>query len=199
HLSRCEQCSERVQSLRDTAAALAYVPEGPAPPPALRERVLQRVHEQRRGNVVPLRRRIALPAAVSFAAAATAAAIVLAVWASSLSSSLDRKAAIARVLGDPAAAHIELGVSSRVVGSSGEAVLVSRLAPAPAGKTYELWVITGGTPRPAGLFADGARSSPVLLRRRVASGARVGLSIERSGGAAKPTHILHVSRPVERR
>src|SRR5581483_1905076 len=142
HLSRCEQCSERVQSLRDTAAALAYVPEGPAPPPALRERVLQRVHEQRRGNVVPLRRRIALPAAVSFAAAATAAAI-------------------ARVLGDPAAAHIELGVSSRVVvGSSGEAVLVSRLAPAPAGKTYELWVITGGTPRPAGLFADGARSSP---------------------------------------
>ena len=200
HLSRCEQCAERVQSLRDTAAALAYVPEGPAPPPALRERVLQRVHEQRRGNVVPLRRRIALPAAVSFAAAAAAAAIVLAAWASSLSSSLDRKTAIARVLGDPAAAQIELGVSSRVVvGSSGEAVLVSRLAPAPAGKTYELWVITGGTPRPAGLFADGARSSPVLLRRRVASGARVGLSIERSGGAPKPTHILHVSRPLERR
>jgi anti-sigma-K factor RskA len=197
HLAGCERCRNELEGLRDAAAALAYVPEGPAPPPELRERVLARVREGGRSNVVPLRRRYALPAVATLAVAAAAAAIALAFWASSLSSSLDRKAAITRVLGDPAAAQVRIGPASRVVvGSSGRAVLVSSLAPAPGGKTYELWVIEGGKALPAGLFRSGGAASPVLLDRRVPVGARVGLSVERSGGAKRPTHVLAVTAPV---
>src|SRR5438132_10799221 len=77
HLADCEQCSTELGGLRDAAAALAYVPEGPAPPAALRDRVLDRVHAERTSNVVPLRRRVALPAVATLAVAAAAAAIVL--------------------------------------------------------------------------------------------------------------------------
>jgi anti-sigma-K factor RskA len=195
HLAGCEQCSEELEGLSDAAAALAYVPEGPAPPPALRERLLEQVHGERASNVVPLRRRVALPAVASFAVVAAAAAIVLAVWASSLSSSLDQKRAAIGILANTAARHVELGASNQlVIAPNGEAALVSSLSPAPRGKTYEIWVISGGTPRPAGLFNQGRSGAPVLLARRVPKGAQVGLSLERAGGAERPTVIIAVSQ-----
>lgn len=195
HLVTCEQCREELEGLRDAAAALAYIPEGPAPPPALRERVLRRVHDDQRSNVVPLRRRFALPAVATFAVAAAAAAIVLGLWGSSLSSSLDQKDAIARVLAT--GQRVPLGAASQVVvGSNGQAVVVSTLGPAPAGKTYELWVIQGESVRSAGLFGVGKASSPVLLSRSVAKGAHVGLSIEKSGGVDQPTHIIGETTPI---
>jgi anti-sigma-K factor RskA len=197
HLATCEECREELEGLRNAAAALAYVPEGPAPPPALRDRVLKRVHEDRHANVVPLRRRFALPAVATFAVAAAAATIVLALWGSSLSSSLDRKTTLSRVLGDPAATHVQMGTASQVVvGSNGQAAVVSSLGRAPSGKTYELWVIQGDNIRSAGLFADGKTASPVLLGRSVPKGAHVGISIERSGGVSQPTHIIGETTPI---
>ncbi len=136
HLAGCERCREELESLRDAAAALAYVPEGPAPPPALRERVLQRVHDEKASNVVPLRRRVALPAVATVAVVAAAAAIVLAVWASSLSSSLDTKNAALAVLSNTASQRTPLGTASEVVvAPDGRAVVVSGLSRAPRGKT----------------------------------------------------------------
>jgi anti-sigma factor RsiW len=198
HLAGCERCREELEGLRDAAAALAYVPEGPAPPPALRERVLQRVHAERPSNVVPLRRRAVLPAVATVAVVAAAAAIAVAVWASSLSSSLDTKNAALAVLSDTASKRMPLGTASEVVvAPDGRAVVVSGLSRAPAGKTYELWVLDGKSVRPAGLFARGARGSPILLARRVPRGSQVGLSLERSGGRADhPTTIIGVSPPL---
>ena len=195
HLAECEQCREALEGLRDAAAALAYVPEGPAPPPALRERVLQRVHDDRGSNVAQFRRRYALPAVATFAVAAAAAAIVLAVWGSNLSSSLDRKDAIAQVLATGRRVRM-LASTQAVVGSNGKAVVVSDLGRAPSGKTYELWVIQGQSVRPAGLFAEGKPGAPILLGRRVPAGARIGLSIEKSGGVGKPTHIIGETAPI---
>ena len=138
HLADCEQCSDELEGLSDAAAALAYVPEGPAPPAELRARLLEQVHGERASNVVPLRRRVALPAVASFAVVAAAAAIVLAVWASSLSSSLDTKRAAIGILANTAARHVELGASNQlVIAPNGEAALVSSLSHAPPGKTYE--------------------------------------------------------------
>jgi anti-sigma-K factor RskA len=196
HLAGCERCRAELDGLRDTAAALAYVPEGPAPPPALRERVLQRVHADRASNVVPLRRRLALPAVATVAVVAAAAAIVLAVWASSLSSSLDTKNAALGVLSNHASKRMSLGTASEVVvAPDGRAVVVSGLARAPHGKTYELWVIEGGKARPAGLFGQGTRGAPVLLARKVPKGAQVGLSLERARGRTDhPTTIIGVSQ-----
>lgn len=194
HLEGCERCSQELAALQEAAAALAYVPEGPVPPPALRERVLAQAHAERTPNAIPFRRRVALPAVTAFAVAAAAAAIVLAVWASSLSSSLDRKTAIAHVLAT--GTRVPLGTASQaVVAADGRAVVVSNLDRAPAGKTYELWVIRGDTARSAGLFAGGT-SSPVLLSRRVPKGAHVGLSLERSGGVSQPTHVIGETTPI---
>ena len=197
HLAGCEQCSEELGGLKDAAAALAYVPEGPAPPAALRERVLAQIHAERAPNVVPLRRRVALPAVAGFGVVAAAAAIVLALWASGLSNSLDQKRTAIGILADTASKHVALGASNQlVIAPDGEAALVSSLSHAPRGKTYELWVITGGTPRPAGLFSQGRSGAPILLAQRVPKGAQVGLSLERAGGAKHPTVIIAVSHTL---
>ena len=73
---------------------------------------------------------------------------------------------------------------------------VSQLPSAPAGKTYELWVIQGDRVLAAGLFPAGKTASPVLLARRVPKGAHVGVSIERSGGVDQPTHIIGETTPI---
>ena len=197
HLAGCEQCSEELAGLKDAAAALAYVPEGPAPPAALRDRVLEQVHAERAPKVVLLRRRVALPAVAGFGVVAAAAAIVLAVWASGLSSSLDQKRTAIGILADTASKHMALGASNQlVIAPDGRAALVSGLARAPRGKTYELWVIAGSTPRPAGLFSQGRSGAPILLAQRVPKGAKVGLSLERAGGADHPTFIIAVSQAL---
>jgi len=196
HLAGCEQCREELEGLRDAAAALAYVPEGPAPPPALRDRVLESVRVEGPSNVVPLRRRWALPVAATVAVAATAAAVVLALWGTNLSNSLDNKNAALGILSDPAARQLELGPSSKaVVLPDGRAAVMSTLSKAPSGKTYQLWVIDNGGAKSAGLF-PGGRSNPVLLTRKVPKGAQIGLSLERAGGAVHPTVVLSVSHAV---
>jgi hypothetical protein len=63
------------------------------------------------------------------------------------------------LLRDPATRIVRLtgrglaaGATGRIVwhDKGGGHLLVSNLPPAPAGKIYELWTISGGTPRPAG-------------------------------------------------
>src|SRR5438445_1070265 len=86
HLADCERCSAQLAELQEAAGALAFAAEGPAPSPALRERIL----DGARGTVIPFpRRRWILPAVATVAAAAAAVAIGLGIWASSLSHSLD--------------------------------------------------------------------------------------------------------------
>src|SRR5690242_20091134 len=74
HLARCTVCEEELESLRQAAALLAYAAFGPAPQPALRERLLDRARADRRlARVIPLGRRLrpyALPTAAAFGLAA---------------------------------------------------------------------------------------------------------------------------------
>src|SRR6476659_5380128 len=41
HLADCAECSEQLALLREPVAALAYAAEGPAPPEALRGRIIE--------------------------------------------------------------------------------------------------------------------------------------------------------------
>ena len=41
HLARCPRCRDELASLGEAAAALAYAADAPAPPPALRTRILE--------------------------------------------------------------------------------------------------------------------------------------------------------------
>jgi anti-sigma-K factor RskA len=190
HLATCDRCRAELESMQRTASSLAYGVRSPAPPQALRDRIVEQARLDR-GNVVALRPRRAVSWALGAAAAAAAcAAVAIGVWAASLSSQLERERSVVDVLGDPQARSVELdGADGRlVVTGSGEAALVvSGLAPAPEGRTYEIWVIEGDRPRRAGLF-DGAEDREIVrLTRPVPRRAVVAVTIERDGGVDAPT------------
>jgi anti-sigma-K factor RskA len=187
HLAGCAECQEELASFWQATGSLARAAEGPAPPPALRGRLLERARAEP-PNVVPLRpRRWAVPVATAAAAVAAVIAIGLGLWGLSVSRDLDRTRDVARVLSDPGARTIGLsGEKGRlVVGSGGDAVLVtSDLPAAPDGRTYQIWVIEDGKPASAGLFDD---ESVVELDRTAPDGSTVAVTVEKSGGAEQPT------------
>ncbi len=200
HLARCERCREELADLSEGATALAYAADGPEPPGGLRDRILTQVRAER-SNVVPLRPRWAIPAAVT-AVAAVAAAVALAIWATSLSDRLDRERGerraqerTAAILGDPAAHRLQIegGRGSLVVTPTGEGALVlTRLQHAAPGKTYEAWVAQGGSPKPAGTFEGGRDVTAVALDRPVPDGATVMVTEEKDGGVDMPTQTPFV-------
>jgi anti-sigma-K factor RskA len=212
HLDGCEQCREELSSFWETTAALALATKGPEPSAELRRRILAGARAEPQ-NVVPFRRRPALPAGVTplravsaLAAVAAVAAVALGTWAVSLHGRLgtaDDRLATDRgnlsVLSDPTARTVSLakGSGHLVVASGGRAVMVlDGLDRAPAGKTYEVWVIKGTTPERAGLFAGGGRSV-VGVDGAVGNDAVVAVTLERSGGVDAPTTTpLVASQPV---
>lgn len=208
HLAGCERCREELASFWEVTDALAMAAPGPEPRPDLRERILAGVRAERQ-TVVPLesRRRRLVPAFGAVAAVAAAVAIGLGLYAVSLSDDLDearsalgRQRAAAAVLADPAARSVALqtGRGRLVVGDDGDAVLVlDRVGPAPAGKTYEVWIVQGSTPRPAGLFAGAAGRDVVPVDGTVTPGDVVAVTVEDADGADAPTtQPLAASRPV---
>jgi Anti-sigma-K factor rskA/Putative zinc-finger len=195
HLAHCEQCQEELGSLSEAATALSFGVAGPEPPPQLRARILERARAER-PNVVPLRPRWAVPAAVA-AVVAVAAAIALAVWASSLSNKVDslqaqrdRQERVAAVLASPGARTLPFGKNgSLVVTRGGDAALVfTRLAPAERGMTYEAWVAENGKPKPAGTFEASDNVTAVVLGEPVPRGASVLVTQERAPGTQQPQH-----------
>ena len=186
HLDDCERCQTELLGFRAAAAALAFAVDGPAPPLALRSRILDAARAEGQ-NVVPLRARrsIAVSVAAAVAVAATAAAVALGVWAASLDHSLSGERAALRILGDPRARHIPLTDvrGALVVAPSGEAALAADLPEPPRGKVYEAWVIGTKTVQRAGTFT-GQRTT---LTTRVPAGATVAVTLERAGGVERPT------------
>ena len=156
HLPGCERCQEELAAFWETTEALAVAASGSQPSADLRKRILADVRAEPPQVVVPFepRRRRAVPVLAAAAAIAAVVAIGIGLWASSLSSELDdtraaleRERAAAEVLVDPAARTVSLqaGQGRLVVDPQGQAVLVlDGLDPAPAGKTYEMWIVPGG-------------------------------------------------------
>jgi anti-sigma-K factor RskA len=192
HLTTCASCREDVAELVSAASELAWAVEPASPPPALRDRLLEAARAER-PNVVPLRprrTRVWLGAAVAVAACAV---LALGIWNVSLHNQLSdaRSSALERV-------PVTGLVGSVVVGSGGSAALVAfRLPAAPAGKTYEAWVVRGKNAAPAGLFRGGAGATFVPIDGKVRKGTRVAVTVEPAGGSAQPTTTpFAVSAPV---
>jgi anti-sigma-K factor RskA len=200
HLRDCESCRSELATLKEGADALAWGVESPAPPARLRASILEAAAAER-GNVVPLVHRSRLfRVTAAVAAVAACAALVLGVWAGSLHRALDRErhsrasaVSAAAILADSSARHVALsgGDGLVAVDPAGQGVLVvRRLASAPAGKTYEAWVIPrGGKPRRAGVFAGGDGTAVVRLQAPVERGALVAATVERAGGVDTPTQV----------
>jgi len=190
HLGQCERCREELAVLTESAAALAWAVESPAPPAVLRERILAAATEGR-GNVVPLVRQARPWRAV--AAVAACAAIGLGVWGATVSHDLGRERAhtsALQIVVDPSSRKVPLrGHSGTVaIAPNGESVLVvEHLAPAPSGKTYEAWVIMNGTAHAAGTFHGGDKMTMVKLGMHVPHGATIAATVERNGGVDSPT------------
>jgi anti-sigma-K factor RskA len=91
------------------------------------------------------------------------------------------------LLGDPNAQVFRTakGEANLVVAPTGEAALVVRmLAPAPAGKDYQIWVFENGVPKSAGLFE---RPGVARLTRPVEPGQTVAVTVEPDGGRDAPS------------
>lgn len=182
HLATCESCREAVADFSSVAAELAFAGAPASPPPALRDRILEAARAER-PNVVPLRPRWQRPL-VAVAAVAACAVLALGLWNVSLHDQLSssRSEALARV-------PITGASGSMIVSSNGSAALVlDRLDPAPAGKTYEAWVIRGSNaPVPAGLFHGGPGTTFVPIKGPVKPGSVVAVTVEPAGGSPEPT------------
>lgn len=184
HLAECEGCRHKLAEFEAVAAALAYAAPAAAPPLELRDRILGAAEPVVQPPVPPPVRerrrwwpRIAAVAAPGFAVLA----IALAAWNISLRNDLGdtrSRFATGRV--------IHLANVGNVVTSGGSAILYADLKPAPSGKTYEAWVITGGKPVPAGTF-DGGTGTRLTLTHDVAAGDSVAVTVEPEGGSAQPT------------
>ncbi|MEJ7793204.1 MAG: anti-sigma factor [Gaiellaceae bacterium] len=186
HLASCEGCREELQGFRKVTGSLARAAGGSRPPAGLRDRILEQARSER-PNVVPLRRRFAVPVLSSAAAVAAVAALALGLWGASVSGELDDAKEITSVLGHPSARtyDTETGEASLVVTPTGRAVLVVRnLAAAPEGKDYEIWVAEGRVMHRAGIFE---KPGAAALTRRVAPGQSVAVTLERDGGVDVPT------------
>jgi anti-sigma-K factor RskA len=200
HLARCDRCRDELASFSEAASSLAYAVDAAEPSPQLRERILATARAER-PNVVSLRPRWAVPAAVT-AVAAVAAVIALAVWVTSLSNQVDRERANASAQERVAAilsardAH-SYGVASGgllSVTPSGEAALVlRRLPPARKGMTYEAWVAETDAPKPAGTFEASGDVTAVALAVRVPHGATVMVTQEKDGGTKAPQHMPFIT------
>lgn len=194
HLSQCARCREELAELTESASALAWAVESPVPPATLRARILDATHVD---NVVALPRRARRPWQ-GIAAVAACAAIGLGIWGTTQHNSLTHErahAAALRIVADPASRKVGLrGKSGMVaVAPDGEGVLVVEHLPvAPTGMTYEAWVIPrGGKPTRAGTFRGGEDLTMVKLAMHVPRGATVAATVEKHGGADRPT-----SRPL---
>jgi len=198
HLEDCDRCREELSAFWKVTSSLALATTGPEPSSQLRDRILAAARAEPQ-NVVPFRRRVALPptrVVSAVAAVAAVAAIALGAWAVSLHDRLgkanDRLAAdrsSLAIVSDPTARTVSLvkGQGRLVVAPDGRAVMVvDGLAAAPSGKAYEVWVITGSTPKRAGLFHGGNRSI-VPVEGTVVKNAVVAVTLERSGGVDAPT------------
>jgi Anti-sigma-K factor rskA/Putative zinc-finger len=212
HLDACPACAEEVRELTETAARLGAAAAAPLPPElwdrvraeALATRQLSPVIGRadrrlraRRGRAVAGRRRF--PPLLAAAAALLVAVLSVTALNLGLLGRSDRSTRttdlVAAVLAAPDARRVAAmpggtGQATVVVSRQrGRAVFVaSGLPPAPAARTYQLWVVTRSGPRPAGLVeVAGEGRVTRLLDGPVTGDEQVAMTVERRGGAASPT------------
>ena len=192
HLDSCEQCVSDLINLQESTVRLAEETEA-APPPALKQSVMSAVvKEARRPSKVTSmtgRLRRYQIAAVGLGAMAAVLIVVMAIGLTRLGDAGRSEA----ILAAPDVTTIVLegdGIDARFTYSlsEGAGVFVTDSLPdvTPA-RTYELWLIDGAGPSPAGLFVPGSDGLADVLVENVAAGQSIGVTVEPAGGSETPT------------
>ncbi len=215
HLADCPACRRELESLRGDASLLALSVSGPAAPARSRERFTKAVAGERHPRTV--RRRRSFFEFVPLLAAAAVVLICILLWRENVQLRRRLDHAEARMLDDSAVAKareiVAMFNSPNVARYSLTAMnstpkphakcmyemksghlllLASNLAPLPAGKTYQLWIIpmTGDKPVPAGMFKPNASGDAMLMDPTIPAGVEAknfAVTIEAEGGSATPT------------
>jgi anti-sigma-K factor RskA len=211
HLQQCPACAEEVRGLRETAARLGLT-TAIAPPPSMREQVLDATYRVRQLPPSGVRlitadgsrrrrrltRRLPRPLAVTAMAAAIVALAVLQVGTRhQLQQAQTNNQTIASVL---SASDARIQLSSSTVGGTvtavvsrqdREAVITAAGMPTPSdAKVYPLWVISPAGARSVGLLpGSSARATSPVLADDVQPGDQLAITIEPAGGTKQPTTI----------
>ena len=207
HLLReCEVCMAGVKRARAMTALLGGAAPAAAPPAKLRRRILASVGvEERKFGWTPwlaLATALGLFAAVYFGGRERGIAEEARQLRNQMrrqNIELTRLNEAFAILTSPETTVTSFGAGQpqppkgKVFVNPGQGVLLTatNLPPAPAGKTYEMWVIPkGGRPAPAGLFQSGTDGTAMHIQRGAVDPATIGavaVTLENEGGADQPT------------
>ena len=217
HLNRkCEVCMAGMERARTIGAILGGTATPAAPSPQLRRRILASIgFEQRTFGWTP------------FFAAATALALCAAVYFGGRERDFAETASRLRVqlgkqnvelvrlnqalaiLNSPETKVVSFGTTQPqppkgrvfVNPSTGVLLIASNLPPAPAGKTYEMWMIPkGGQPVRAGEFQsqrDGTAIHTHTGALDMNATSAVAVTMENEGGADQPTTPILAMAPLQ--
>lgn len=203
HLEECPACRAE---LAEDARVLDAIGRGvaqSAPPPALRERILNAARAESASNT-PARKRSA-PAMAWMLAAAAALVALIAGWQmfearnerARMSAQLAEQQRSLAVLaaddlvrfelqGDAAPAHARAFWSHR----HGLVFTAERLQPVPSGRTYQLWAISDGQPISVGVFEAGDAGTAAVVVATPETLTRVdaiAVTVEPAGGLPQPS------------
>jgi anti-sigma-K factor RskA len=208
HLAECPSCAAEVAELTKTMAALSDA-TAEVPPPRLRAAVLTRSAATPQTRRAVRRRSFRLPGGRWQRLTAAAAAVIalggggaagyeIADPSAPLENtrvSAENKQIAAVVAAPDARLHTATAAGGGQVtvvssDSRNEAVAVLTGLPSPgAGHAYQLWVISDGRPRSAGVLAAG-RTGATELVAGVRGAQLIGVTREPAGGSTTPTPPL---------
>jgi anti-sigma-K factor RskA len=198
-----------MEELSTVAGLLALSVPEQVPPPELRHKIMATVEAEagRPAEAAPSRARrrswlAGLWEVVGVRDLALAAAVVLVVglfsWGVLLQGEVrDLQGRVQSLQSRPQGPQtIALGGEGTEQGASAELVtlkddrtvlVAENMPPAPEGKTYQIWVIKGDTPKPSGLFDPRGDSVAAVVENPVEGADAVAVTIEPEGGSKEPT------------
>lgn len=215
HLAECSECAAEVASLRPVVGALATAVPQVTPRPELRDRILNAAADS--GGMRPadaLQTRspgtgqprssgalIWLPVAAAIVIAIGAGIYVVQLQRqmSDLQARFDQAQAMTAVLAAPDLARIDLQGQSTAPAARARALwsrsrglvfTAANLPPAPAGKAYQVWVVTAQAPISAGLLVldpEGVGTHYYTTPPDIAPPVAVAVTLEPAGGVPAPT------------
>ena len=190
HVAECERCRRQLRESEAVAASLAYAVPAVAPPPDLRRRVLEAVAPvvEAPAAAVPARARRDGPRAGgrgSPPSPCRRSRPPSSVWSCGTCRCRATSRACSTRSSTARAGNLR-GVGNVIVKPNGNATLFASVAPAPAGKTYEAWVIRGKVALPAGIFKGGGTVN-LTLSQDARPGDVIAITIEPAGGTKAPT------------
>jgi hypothetical protein len=200
HAQGCAECRAELAAFESLAGSMGLAAGARRVPPRLRQRVMAAAV----GVAAPARPARApwvLAAAASLAAVGLGAAYLSArAQKGVLERRLARESAVTSLIKAPGTRTVVLaglpaapGAQARVVWNveKRQAVLMATgLEPPPPDKAYELWVIAGGAPVPAGVFRSGADWEALHQMPWVEDAAQVktfAVTLEPAAGVTAPT------------